>query len=172
MSTAMDRLSSLKVSDVMTRHVVQVSVGQSMADAAREFLGHDISAAPVVDERGHCVGFLSAADFIARHVCGANAIDSRATGDGTTGDGATGDASRAQRPGDTVRHYMTRGVQSVEPHAPLLHAAQLMCQAHVHRLPVIHGGRLVGVVSTMDLVAALMNSIEEMQSRQFQPIDF
>jgi CBS domain-containing protein len=45
----------------------------------------------------------------------------------------------------------------------LSHAAKIMCLQHVHRLPVVDAsGKPVGIISSMDLVAALSNAAEEL----------
>jgi CBS domain-containing protein len=66
--------------------------------------------------------------------------------------------------GDVVGAHMTPAVQSVAVDAPLLAAARIMDAQHVHRLIVLDAKeRPIGVVSTMDIVAALLNAIEEME---------
>ena len=68
------------------------------------------------------------------------------------------------RPGDKVRSHMTTAVQSIAPAATMLAAANVMTAQHVHRLIVLDAqGRPIGVISTMDIVAALLNAMEEMQ---------
>lgn len=53
-----------------------------------------------------------------------------------------------------VRDYMTRDVVTIEPDARLSEALTLMRARHVHRLPVVEGGALVGMVSEKDLLYA------------------
>ncbi len=44
----------------------------------------------------------------------------------------------------------------------LLAAARLMCEKHVHRLPVLDlDNKLVGLITAMDVVAALVNAMDE-----------
>jgi CBS-domain-containing membrane protein len=63
---------------------------------------------------------------------------------------------------------MSRDVNAVGAHEPLLKAAQLMCAKHLHRLPVTgEGRRVVGMVSTMDIVAAVLNALDEAEAAQF-----
>jgi CBS domain-containing protein len=140
MWTAINRLLSLKVSDVMSRSLVEVSASQGMAEVAAIFDANRISSAPVIDERGSCIGILSAGDFLRR-----------------TCEGETRNAEL----GDLVGAYMTDAVQSVAPNQSLLNAARIMCADHFHHLPVIEGHRVIGVISTMDIIAAMLNAIEE-----------
>ena len=64
---------------------------------------------------------------------------------------------------------MSQGVKSVNAHELLLKAAQLMCAKHIHRLPVTgEDRRVVGVISTMDIVAAVLNALDEADASSFQ----
>lgn len=136
MEYAIDRLLALRVSDVMTKNVVVTRQTDSIAQAAALFAQRDVSAAPVVDDQGRCVGILSVVDFAAHNA----------------------------RTDQTVGERMTRVVQSISSGNSLLAAARTMCSHHVHRLPVLDDNHPVGVISTMDVVAALVNAIDEMKS--------
>jgi CBS-domain-containing membrane protein len=66
---------------------------------------------------------------------------------------------------DTVQDHMSRSVQSVRPEQTLLTAARIMCAQHVHRLPVLDvEGRSIGLLTSMDVVAALVNAIDEREA--------
>lgn len=133
--SATERLKALRVSDVMNRGVVQLRASSSLEDAARGLTEHNLSSAPVVDETGRCIGMLSAVDFLQQRA----------------------------NPAGSIRAAMSRSVQCIGWRETLLRAAQVMCVQHVHRLPVIdEAGGVVGIVSTMDIVAALVNAIDEM----------
>ena len=66
---------------------------------------------------------------------------------------------------DAVSRYMASAVQSIAANASLLDAARAMCGAHIHHLPVIENERVVGIVSTMDIVAAVVNAVDEADAR-------
>ena len=56
----------------------------------------------------------------------------------------------------TVDEAMTRGpLTTIAPDAPAARAAELMQQEQVHRLPVVENDRLVGIITTTDLVKAV-----------------
>jgi CBS-domain-containing membrane protein len=155
--TALDRLCMLCVADVMTRDVVKLSSRESMLDVSRKFVEHDVVAAPVIDENGRCVGFFSAADFLRREL--------KLRQESSEADAET--AIRAARQA-AVGRFMSSTVRSLHPGDPLLDAARIMCEQHLHRLPVVDdGGHVVGIVSTMDVVAALVNAIDEMEVNRF-----
>ena len=144
MDPAVNRLLTLKVKDVMTREVVCVSVDQTANEVASLFEEKRISGAPVVDREGHCVGILSATDYVVPHQ-----------------DELPDHATRVQ----TVRDLMSSGVRSVAPEQTLLAAARMMCIKHIHRLPVLDSeSRPVGLITAMDVVAALVNAIDEREA--------
>jgi CBS domain-containing protein len=146
MDVAVDRLMTLKVKDVMTRKVICVAQNQRLSDAAGLFLEKGISGAPVIDEQGHCVGVLSAIDYVRR------------------AHSAEGD-DESDTAGELVRGEMSAGVRSVQPEQTLLMAARIMCEKHVHRLPVLNlDGKPVGLITSMDVVAALVNAIDEREA--------
>ena len=55
----------------------------------------------------------------------------------------------------TVRSAMTRGVVTIAPSATLRKAASVMLGRSIGCLPVVEDGRLVGIVTTSDLLSAL-----------------
>jgi len=66
---------------------------------------------------------------------------------------------------DRVSCFMSSGVQSVEPEATLIKAAEMMCALHVHRLPVLdRHEKPVGLITSMDIVAALVNVVSEAEA--------
>ena len=145
MNSAIERLLTLRVSDVMTTKVVIASSYDTMASAARKLQEHSVSGLPVVDGQSRCIGILSAADFAK--------IQSREQ------ESADGDRSPTQ---ELVTQHMTSNVYSIGASQPLMSAARLMCTNHIHRLPVLDDQRRpVGMVTALDIVAALVHAIEE-----------
>ena len=122
-----------------------VKAGQKLADVAETLSAHEISSAPVTDDQGRCIGILSAADFLKRLGAGGSAASET----------------------ENVSSYMTPAVQSIASDAGLLTAARIMCAEHIHHLPVIDPNeKMVGVVSTMDVVAAVVNAVDELEASQ------
>lgn len=54
-----------------------------------------------------------------------------------------------------VRHIMETRLRTVSPSAELSSVAKLMRTHHIHRVPVVHEGRVVGLITTLDLVHPL-----------------
>ena len=163
METAIGRLKTLTVADVMTRGVFQLSMHETMDEAALALTKRGLTAAPVVDELGHCVGMLSASDFLHRQ--GQTEFDGVVSLPGEA-HCLVNEAASSLHIDLAGRHMvsgrMSTDVKTVPAEASLLAAAQLMCDAHVHHLPVLDDGQHVeGVLSALDLVAALLQSIDE-----------
>jgi acetoin utilization protein AcuB len=60
-----------------------------------------------------------------------------------------------------VRHVMATDLKVVHPDAPIVLAARMMLRAKVGGLPVVDDrGRLVGIVTTTDLLAVLVEEEE------------
>jgi CBS domain-containing protein len=131
-----------------------------MSDAAKAFAENEIGSAPVVDESGRCIGMLSVADFMKCNCPQRGDTEPRTP----TRDRAN-DCPSTESPSDMVNSYMTTAVHSVSAAESLLQAARLMSAEHIHHLPVLDGPRPIGVVSTMDVVAALINAVEEVEAR-------
>ena len=59
-------LSSSTAKDIMVRDLVTLSPDQSLAEAADILYCKQISGAPVVNDRGQCVGICTASDILLR----------------------------------------------------------------------------------------------------------
>ena len=163
MNSAIERLLSLKVSDVMATSVVALSLHETMAKAAALMVDRKVSGLPIVDEAGHCVGVLSATDFV-RHTSQIKAENTA----------LAGQEHELVHPefnqplhidevaDDLVADHMTAAVQTIDRNASIVEASRVMCAGHVHRLPVLEKhGQVAGLVSSLDIVAALVKAIEE-----------
>ena len=157
MNSAIERLLRLSVKDVMAKDVVVIALHATMADAAETLSNSSISGAPVVDEQNHCVGILSAADFVQRE-----ASCEEETEHELTQESPAKPYQVAVVADDLVSAHMTSTVQSIAEDASLIDASRVMCNGHVHRLPVLDAAsHVVGMVSSLDLVAATIHAIEE-----------
>jgi CBS domain-containing membrane protein len=162
MNSAIERLLGLRVADVMSRRVVTVSQSQTLDEASRLLTENQISGLPVVDEFGRCVGVLSASDFVRHRQPRATASGLDAQAHLVRQASPEGPLSIDSESSEVVSRCMSRGVQPIEGDAPLLSAARMMCAEHIHRLPVVDAqGRPTGVITSLDIVAALVGAIEE-----------
>jgi CBS-domain-containing membrane protein len=148
MPSLVTRLIDLKASDVMTRNPVTLNGRESIASAVATLERHQITGAPVVEEENRLIGLLSLWDIVrTRH----------AAGDPTEPKQNVSDSA-------TVMDCMSPTVSGASPDQLLVEVARKMCVAHWHRVPVVSSdGQLVGIISTMDVLAALVNMFDELR---------
>ena len=73
--------------------------------------------------------------------------------------GSQQDEAGASEP---VGKWMSRRLVSVREDTALVDVARIMCDGHWHRVPVVdRQGQLRGIVSTMDVLAAVVHSADE-----------
>lgn len=60
--------------------------------------------------------------------------------------------------GATAEAIMSREVVWIGPETPITEAAELMLKRRIKRLPVVEGGRLVGIVTRRDLLRGLLGN--------------
>jgi CBS domain-containing protein len=148
-------LLALTAEDLMSRDVTTIPQNMSLRAAAHLLYQRQISGAPVVDDSGRCIGVLSATDFV-------RWAD------------RSGTAARAQRrdptcccsewqmmdlellPREEARWHMTADPVIVMPTAPITDVAQMMVDAHIHRVIVVDALRHpIGIVTSTDVLAAV-----------------
>lgn len=61
-----------------------------------------------------------------------------------------------------VREVMTAGIVTITPEATVEECMELMTNHHIRHLPVLRDGRLVGLVSIGDIVAAIIQGQAKM----------
>jgi CBS domain-containing protein len=141
------------VANVMTRDVFGVAPDTSIETAARLLASKHIGGLPVVTPAGKPIGVISLFDLVdpdrARTQRNGHPMFYK-LGNGrpeTVGDDVQLTEGR-------VADVMSPFVLSIESTASLRSAARLMVDENVHRLLVMDGGRLVGIITTMDLLRA------------------
>lgn len=147
----------MQAADVMTTAVVTVGPETPVPEIVKLLLGHGISGLPVVDDAGHVVGLVSEGDLVRRAELGTQKRRGswRAFFTGTAA--MAGEYVRSH--GAVARDIMTSSVVSVSANTPLDTVADLMEEHRIKRIPVLEGGRLVGIVSRANLLRALASHV-------------
>ncbi len=145
----------MKVSDVMTKHVISISQETSVFVAIRLMLKHHISGLPVIDEHAKLVGILSEGDFLRRAEIETERKRSLWL-DALLGP-ADGAAAYVHSHGLAVREVMTPDPITVAEDTTLDEVVRLMETRGVKRLPVLRDGRVVGIVTRANLMRALLS---------------
>jgi CBS domain-containing protein len=59
--------------------------------------------------------------------------------------------------GQTVGEIYTKEVMTVTPTTTISEIADLMCDKKIHSLPVVENGKLIGIVSRIDLIRSMVD---------------
>lgn len=138
----------MRVVDLMASEVISVHRETSLRDAARLMVEKGISGLPVTDEDGSLVGVISEGDFLRKEVDRGDLM-----GRGLLG--VLFDSRDSLAEAENVGEVMAENLFTVSPDATLVEAARTMTTHGVKRLPVVtREGKLVGVISRRDVVAA------------------
>ena len=122
--------SRLHVSSVMVKEVITVPQSMRLGEVAKIMLEKGIGSVPVMDD-DEMVGIVSKADFVTLAV------------------GIAFDKI-------TVKEVMSKNLISVSPTERIIHARRQMLEENVGRLPVVDEGKLVGMITSKDLMRAFI----------------
>jgi CBS-domain-containing membrane protein len=133
------------VQEIMTTRVIWVSKDATFREMAVALREHRVSAFPVVDDDRKVIGVVSEADMLTKEALGdepgvlAGILHRR---------------DQAKARGVTAGDLMTATVVTVRPDDTVEHAAKLMYDRRVKRLPVTDAdGQLVGIISRADVLS-------------------
>jgi CBS domain-containing protein len=143
----------LTVRDVMTTHVHSVKPDESLGNAGRFMLEHDIRALPVVDDAGGLLGILTHRELLRHFIPDYQRSKSGKFRPVTPGQPqhAAGDPKDIP-----VREAMSRAVLCLSDDQTLTEVANLMSNKDVDRFPVVREGRVVGFLTRADLIRRLV----------------
>ncbi|MCK9260390.1 MAG: CBS domain-containing protein [Azoarcus sp.] len=126
-------LHSLLVKDYMIGDHLALNPEDEVLHAIHTLIEHGLSGAPVADDNGHLIGFLSEKD------CLKVALN----------------ASYFEQQAGLIRDYMSRNVVSVTGDSSLIDAIEIFLGQTCRCLPVVEGQRLIGQISRRDILKAL-----------------
>lgn len=119
------------IASYMTADLERAGPATPLAEVARQLASRRISAVPIVDAAGAIIGVVSRWDLIHHGRMHPHAV------------------------GATCATIMAQGPVVAAASASLPSAAALMIEHRIHRVFVVGGGRLVGVLTTTDLTRAV-----------------
>jgi CBS domain-containing protein len=130
----------MKVSELMSRNLVTIGPTDTCRHAVARMHGGGVRHLPVVDAKGDLLGIVTDRDL--RH----HLFNERVLKEiGTT---PVDDLLQAA----LVSDVMSSPALSVWAGQDLVHAARIMLEDKVGSLPVIEGGRVVGIITETDLL--------------------
>lgn len=156
---------TISVAEIMERDVATASPTWKLAHLERAFFDKRVSGFPVVNDSGNLVGVVSRSDVvrllafersrageISDYFCSHStweSLDDRATVRSES-------ESVADRLSDTrVADLMSPPIHTIAADADVEDAAALMHKNSIHRVPVVDRERLVGILSSLDIVGLM-----------------
>lgn len=146
----------MKARDVMVSPVITVKPSASVKQVAKSFLERRISAVPVVDDQGKVVGIVSEGDLMHRAEAGTERRQSWWLRAFTADETLAADYVKAHA--HKVADVMTRNVITATPDTPLHEIGSLFEKHSIKRVPIVHNGQLVGIVSRANLIQAVAST--------------
>jgi len=145
----------MHASEIMTRDVVSVNPDTPIRAIARLMLDKGISAVPVVDSAGAPLGIVSEGDLIGRADSDREARRDWWLALLAEGEALNPDFLTNLRAGERVaRDVMAGPVVTVVENTDADEIGRLLQSYRIKRVPVVRGGRVVGIVSRADLLRA------------------
>lgn len=127
-------LANLTVREHMTANPRTFDPDMDVFGAIRELIGHKITGAPVVNDKGKLVGVFSELD------CMKIAVSA---------------SYHEEMPGK-VGACMTTDFNAVDGETSILEVAEVFAKSALRNLPVVEEGHLIGVISRVDVLKALV----------------
>jgi CBS domain-containing protein len=149
----------MRAHQIMTRDVVTVTPDTAITDAARLMLDRHISGLPVVDGTGKLVGIVSDGDFLRRSEIGTQRKRARwlqfLIGPGKEA------TEFVHASGRRVEEVMTVDPVTASEDTTLESLVETMEKNNIKRVPIMHGGRITGIVTRTNLLRAVASLARE-----------
>ncbi len=145
----------LNARDIMTKDVITTKPADTVEALARLLMDNRISGTPVVNEDKKMVGIVTENDLIRKNkrlhiptvirlfdayvMVGSKNMEKEIMNMAAT----------------TVDEICTKEVLSIEEETTLDEIATIMAEQHIHLLPVLNDGEVVGIVGKADMVRAM-----------------
>jgi CBS domain-containing protein len=148
----------LTASDIMTKDVFTVTTGTSIRDLAEIMTHNRIGSVPVVDENGALIGIVTESDLIEQdknfHIPTVISLFDWVI---YLESEKKFEKELKRMTAQTVGDIYTKEVVTVKPTTPITELADIMSGKKIHSLPVVEEGKLVGIVSRIDLIRSMVS---------------
>lgn len=139
-------MRAVRARELMRKEVFTVSVDADVFTIAREFARRGITGAPVVDRENRVVGVVSQSDLI-------RFIEEQAGPNKDFYAESEPDVPR-DGPTRTAAELMTPDVIAAGPDVTVDELSRMMLKRGVHRVLIMEDGKLLGIVTTMDILGS------------------
>lgn len=153
------------IEKIMKKDVYSLSPDATVVDAMKFFVEHGISGAPVVDADGRAVGFVSDGDIMRLLSTQSNSyMDPVVMIMQMRADEETYDEKLANLMKMNIRDIGTKGVIGINLYTTLPQVCRILSKNHLKKVPVLHEGKIVGVINRSDITLYSMKTYLEGQT--------
>jgi CBS domain-containing protein len=122
-------MSEVKVSKIMTKHLIIARLGETVEDAVKKMVDNDVECLPVVNSEGMLQGLVTFRDIVTKFVY-PSAFERELK----------------------IGEIMAKNITTCGPDSTVLDVVKTMKNRHLRRLPVVNDENiLVGLVTDFDL---------------------
>ncbi len=143
----------MKAKDIMSAPVLAVQDTDQAVHAVQIMADNDIGGLPVVNETEVLVGIVTEQDLLLLEETEAPRV--KAALYGLWIEPSRMVEENAKRRGLLVRDVMTKKVITFAPDTPVMEVAQAMHRRSIGRVPILEGGRVVGIIARSDVMRAI-----------------
>ena len=148
----------LKVKDIMTKEVIAVSPDTEIVNAAKILLEKRINGMPVIDAFGRLIGIICQSDLVAQQKgIPVPSIFTLLESYIPLTSIKKIDKEMEKIAALTVKEAMTLEPVTVSPETDIEEVAKLKVDKKFHTLPVVDGGKVVGIVGKEDVLKTLLS---------------
>lgn len=142
------------VKDIMSTDLITIKENTQIRDVIKIFVNNDVTGLPVLDHDGYLAGVVSSTDILQKE-------SSHTFYLATLGKNYDLELMEDARFFDQpVSSIMTEDLFTIEPDATVAKMAKIMYDKKIHRLLVTEYDKLVGIVTTFDILKLLATSDE------------
>jgi CBS domain-containing protein len=131
-------MTNIPIADIMTKKIIALNRKDDLETAEMLFKKHKIRHIPVVHEDS-IIGMLSYTDLL--RISFADAFNEDED-----------EVDTVVYNMFTIEQVMAKNLVSVSSDTPIKEVAQLLAKKEFHALPVVDEGKLVGIITTTDLI--------------------
>lgn len=152
----------MRVREIMSSPVITTRPDAGFKEVVETLLDNDISGMPVVDSAGDLLGMVTEADLVTKEAYGRR----RRRPLGLIAEYLRGHDPQWVRKASalTARQLMTTEPLTVAPDDQAGVAGRALLEHGRKRLPVVEGGKVVGIVARSDLIRSFLRPDDELQA--------
>jgi CBS-domain-containing membrane protein len=147
----------LTARDIMTKEVVSVTMATTVRELAEVITANRIGSVPVLDAEGTLLGIVTESDLIEQdksfHIPTVISLFDWVI---YLESEKKFEKELKRMTARTVADIFTREVLTVTPETPVSEIADIMSGRKIHAVPVVAEGKLVGIVSRIDLIRSMV----------------